>query len=66
MSVFQLQKTRAHHRLKDDVPHEVKIRRHSEMKKTFREEAEKLNMAQIGQTQLILVEGVRTVVVVLL
>ena len=52
-----MQKTRAYHRLKDDVPDEVKIRRH-ELKKIFREEAQKLNMAQIGQIQLILVEGV--------
>ena len=56
-----MQKTRAYHRLKDDVPDEVKIRRHEELKKIFREEAQKLNMAQIGQIQLILVEGVRTV-----
>lgn len=46
--------------MKDDVPDEVKIRRHEELKKIFREEAQKLNMAQIGQIQLILVEGVRT------
>ncbi len=54
-----LQKTRAHHRLKDDVPEDVKSRRHHELCDTFRKESEKLNQAQIGQLQLILIEGVR-------
>ncbi len=53
------QKTSAFHRLSDNVPEEVKHRRHLELVAAFREEAEKLNQAQIGQLQLVLVEGVR-------
>ncbi|KAG8565460.1 hypothetical protein GDO81_012860 [Engystomops pustulosus] len=51
-------KTRAFHRLKDDVPPEVKKRRLEELIAVFREEAEKVNQRDVGSTQLVLVEGV--------
>ncbi|XP_058989515.1 LOW QUALITY PROTEIN: mitochondrial tRNA methylthiotransferase CDK5RAP1 [Mustela lutreola] len=51
------QKTRAYHRLKDDVPEEVKLRRLEELITVFREEATKANMTSVGCTQLVLVEG---------
>ncbi|XP_012866555.1 PREDICTED: CDK5 regulatory subunit-associated protein 1 isoform X1 [Dipodomys ordii] len=51
------QKTRAYHRLKDDVPEEVKLRRLEELINVFREEASKTNKTFVGCTQLVLVEG---------
>ncbi|KFO31468.1 CDK5 regulatory subunit-associated protein 1 isoform X2 [Fukomys damarensis] len=51
------QKTRAYHRLKDDVPEEVKLRRLEELITVFREEASKVNKISVGCTQLVLVEG---------
>uniref|UniRef100_A0A8C3QS21 Mitochondrial tRNA methylthiotransferase CDK5RAP1 n=1 Tax=Cyanoderma ruficeps TaxID=181631 RepID=A0A8C3QS21_9PASS len=51
------QKTRAHHRLQDDVPTDVKQRRLEELIATFREEAARANAALVGQAQLVLVEG---------
>uniref|UniRef100_A0A2K5KDI3 Mitochondrial tRNA methylthiotransferase CDK5RAP1 n=1 Tax=Colobus angolensis palliatus TaxID=336983 RepID=A0A2K5KDI3_COLAP len=51
------QKTRAYHRLKDDVPEEVKLRRLEELITVFREEATKANQMSVGCTQLVLVEG---------
>ncbi|NWT70326.1 CK5P1 protein, partial [Prunella himalayana] len=51
------QKTRAHHRLQDDVPTAVKKRRLEQLVATFREEAARANTALVGQTQLVLVEG---------
>ncbi|KAM4842393.1 mitochondrial tRNA methylthiotransferase CDK5RAP1 [Thomomys bottae] len=51
------QKTRAYHRLKDDVPEEVKLRRLEELINVFREEALKANKTSVGCTQLVLVEG---------
>ncbi|XP_058535325.1 mitochondrial tRNA methylthiotransferase CDK5RAP1 [Ochotona princeps] len=51
------QKTRAYHRLKDDVPEEVKLRRLEELIIVFREEATKANQSFVGRTQLVLVEG---------
>lgn len=51
------QKTRAYHRLKDDVPEEVKLRRLKELITVFREEATKTNKTSVGCTQLVLVEG---------
>ncbi|XP_006784898.1 mitochondrial tRNA methylthiotransferase CDK5RAP1-like, partial [Neolamprologus brichardi] len=50
-------KTHAFHRLQDDVPVEVKQRRLEECITVFREEAERVNAALIGSTQLVLVEG---------
>ncbi|XDA82572.1 hypothetical protein R6Z07F_012486 [Ovis aries] len=51
------QKTRAYHRLKDDIPEEVKLRRLEELITVFREEATKANKSFVGCTQLVLVEG---------
>lgn len=53
-----LQKTRASHRLQDDVPADVKRRRLEELIAVFREEAARANEAMVGQAQLVLVEGV--------
>ncbi|XP_033923112.1 mitochondrial tRNA methylthiotransferase CDK5RAP1 [Melopsittacus undulatus] len=51
------EKTRAFHRLQDDVPAEVKQRRLQELITVFREEAARANEAMVGQCQLVLVEG---------
>ncbi|XP_071112860.1 mitochondrial tRNA methylthiotransferase CDK5RAP1-like isoform X1 [Haliotis cracherodii] len=51
------QKTRAYHRLSDDVPEDVKSRRHMELIGAFRQGAQQLHTAQIGCQQLVLVEG---------
>lgn len=51
------EKTRAFHRLKDNVPQDVKDRRHMELVAAFRQQSLKLNMDQIGCKQLVLVEG---------
>ncbi|OCT62707.1 CDK5 regulatory subunit associated protein 1 L homeolog isoform X1 [Xenopus laevis] len=50
-------KTRAYHRLQDDVPPEVKQRRLEELISVFREEAERVNKRTVESTQLVLVEG---------
>lgn len=55
---FFLQKTTAHRRYKDDVESHVKIERMNRMIMLYRKEVEKLNKVQIGQHQLVLVEGV--------
>lgn len=52
------QKTRAYHRLQDDVPADVKKRRLEELITVFREEAARAHRAMVGQAQLVLVEGV--------
>lgn len=54
------QKTRAFHRLNDDVPAEVKKRRLEELIAVFREEAERVNKREVGNKHLVLVEGVST------
>jgi len=51
------QKTKAFHRFKDDVPDEVKSKRHMEIIETFRKGAELLNKSRIGQVHLVMVEG---------
>ncbi|GAB1606962.1 CDK5 regulatory subunit-associated protein 1-like [Argonauta hians] len=51
------QKTRAYHRLVDDVPDPVKAQRQMELARTFREGALQLNTEQIGQLQVILISG---------
>lgn len=51
------EKTAAHRRYTDDVSAEVKQQRVERMIKTFRYHVEKLNLAQIGRLQLILIEG---------
>ncbi|XP_055121571.1 mitochondrial tRNA methylthiotransferase CDK5RAP1 isoform X3 [Symphalangus syndactylus] len=54
---YSMRQTRAYHRLKDDVPEEVKLRRLEELITVFREEATKANQTSVGCTQLVLVEG---------
>ncbi|NP_001265096.1 mitochondrial tRNA methylthiotransferase CDK5RAP1 isoform c [Homo sapiens] len=54
---YSMRQTRAYHRLKDDVPEEVKLRRLEELITIFREEATKANQTSVGCTQLVLVEG---------
>ncbi|KAL4233104.1 CDK5 regulatory subunit associated protein 1 [Mactra antiquata] len=51
------QKTHAYHRLKDDVPDEVKTARHLELHSLFRDEALKYYTNLIGQYHTVLVEG---------
>lgn len=51
------EKTAAHRRYKDDVESHIKIDRVNRMNELYRKEVEKLNKAQIGQYQLILVES---------
>ncbi|XP_072259309.1 mitochondrial tRNA methylthiotransferase CDK5RAP1 [Pyxicephalus adspersus] len=51
-------KTRAYHRMNDDVPEEVKKRRLEELIAVFREEAERVSERSVGSKQLVLVEGV--------
>ncbi|XP_002192492.5 mitochondrial tRNA methylthiotransferase CDK5RAP1 isoform X2 [Taeniopygia guttata] len=51
------QKTRAHHRLQDDVPADVKKQRLEQLIATFREEAARANAELVGRAQLVLVEG---------
>lgn len=41
----------------DDVPHEVKLRRATEVGDLFRKHADELNRSLIGTQQLILIEG---------
>ena len=51
------EKTKAHHRLNDDVPLDIKSRRHLEIHELFRHQAHLINQSYIGQRQLCLVEG---------
>lgn len=51
------EKTPAQRRLVDNVPHSVKINRLERMVDAFRTEADRINKRQIGQHQLVLVEG---------
>lgn len=51
------EKTHAHHKLVDNVPDDVKSRRHMELTDTFREIALERNNNQIGQHHLVLIEG---------
>lgn len=50
-------KTHAYHKLKDDVPQEVKIRRLMEVNRAFRAKSEQQNRQLIGTKQLLLLEG---------
>jgi hypothetical protein len=52
-----LQKTHAHRKMVDDVPEDVKKQRLTEMQNVFRRCAEQVNRAQVGEVQLVLVEG---------
>ncbi|XP_071506956.1 mitochondrial tRNA methylthiotransferase CDK5RAP1-like [Diadema antillarum] len=51
------QKTHAYHRMKDDVPEEVKQRRLLEIIAVCRDGMAEINAAQVGATQLVLIEG---------
>lgn len=51
------EKTKAHYHLTDDIPLEIKSRRHLEIHQLFRHHAHSVNQAYIGQIQLCLVEG---------
>ncbi|XP_071543624.1 mitochondrial tRNA methylthiotransferase CDK5RAP1 [Panulirus ornatus] len=51
------EKTPAHRKLVDDIPYSVKLNRLERMNEVFRFEVIKINRAQIGQQQLVLVEG---------
>lgn len=51
------EKTTAYHRYKDDIPQHVKQKRLEQMIKLHRSIADRINCSQIGQLQLILVEG---------
>lgn len=53
-----MQKTTAHRRFADDVPHDVKIERLKRMVEVFRKNAQRLNESLIGTNQLILIEDV--------
>ncbi|CAG9537677.1 unnamed protein product [Cercopithifilaria johnstoni] len=51
-------KTKAYRHLKDNVPKEVKNRRHQELASVFRETALKYNKSLVGSKQLVLLEEV--------
>lgn len=51
------EKTTAHRRYKDNVPHEIKIERVQRMAAVFRKHAERFNKSLIDKLELILVEG---------
>lgn len=51
------EKTTAHRRYEDDIPRNVKIERLQRMNVIYRSHLEQINRMQIGQLQLILVEG---------
>ena len=51
------EKTKAHYHLTDNVPANVKSRRHLEIHELFRHHAHAINQSYIGQVQLCLVEG---------
>ena len=52
------QRTKAHYHLMDNVPEDIKRRRHEELARIFREEAFELNSQLVNSQQLVLVEGV--------
>jgi len=51
------ERTRAYHKLKDDVPQDVKMRRLAEVVATFRDTARELAKEQIGLEHEVLIEG---------
>nr|CDS31952.1 cdk5 regulatory subunit associated protein 1 [Hymenolepis microstoma] len=51
-------KTRAYHRLVDDIPQEIKSSRHEELNRALRTSAHRFNKGLIGTIQLALVESV--------
>ncbi|KJH41558.1 putative tRNA-i(6)A37 thiotransferase enzyme MiaB [Dictyocaulus viviparus] len=52
------EKTRAHYHFTDNVPLEVKKKRHQELASVFREQAFAIHSSLIGTEQLVLVEGI--------
>ena len=58
LQIFE-QKTAAFHRLKDDVPDDIKAARHMELATIFRDESLIINKSMIGEKQLVLIEGVQ-------
>uniref|UniRef100_A0A0K0EJN9 CDK5RAP1-like protein n=1 Tax=Strongyloides stercoralis TaxID=6248 RepID=A0A0K0EJN9_STRER len=54
------EKTRAYYKLNDDVPEEVKKRRHQEIVTVFRDTALEWNKSLIGSEQILLVESTTT------
>lgn len=55
---YRFQKTTAHRRYQDDVPEHVKKDRHNQMVALYRAKCQKLNDLEIGNTHLVLVEGI--------
>lgn len=51
------EKTAAHRRYNDDIPRNIKIERLQRMNVIYRSHLEHINRVQIGQLQLVLVEG---------
>ncbi|KAL5963869.1 Mitochondrial tRNA methylthiotransferase CDK5RAP1, partial [Taenia solium] len=51
-------KTRAFYRLEDDVPAQIKARRHNELKAALRSAALRFNKSLIGSTELVLAESI--------
>ncbi|KAF8358973.1 hypothetical protein PRIPAC_93968, partial [Pristionchus pacificus] len=49
--------TRAHRKLVDDVPENVKMRRHEELASVFREISLRRNVSRLGKRELVLIEG---------
>ena len=58
MMSIPTQKTRAHHRLEDNLPKEVKMERADQLVEVFRKNADLINKSLVGSQQLVLVEGV--------
>lgn len=58
ITLLPLQKTTAYRRYKDDVPEEVKKDRHNRMIDVYRRKCQILNEAEVGNTHLVLVEGI--------
>lgn len=56
--ISQSQKTTAYRRYKDDVPDHIKKERHHRMLEVYRRKCQLLNEAEIGNTHLVLVEGI--------
>ncbi|XP_075979981.1 mitochondrial tRNA methylthiotransferase CDK5RAP1 [Anticarsia gemmatalis] len=52
------EKTTAYRRYKDDVPEHIKKQRHNQMLDIYKRKCQILNEAEIGNTHLVLVEGV--------
>ena len=52
------EKTKAYHRLKDDVPNEIKNKRYLEMVDTFRTCAAELNKTKLNQIHLVLIDKI--------